>query len=161
MDLWQQLQLVLPGLRAVRLIPAPKTVDSHLGVMSMHGSGKLKTGVCMICPTPNLFHCPPRMAIIALNKYFPAEESKGDRSSFPFHWHTATAQWWDDLGLFPAHPEVAPLHHMPNITLPTLQVRGLSWYRGFADPPPPASLPLNHLCEPPPCRTPPPPLCIP
>ena len=36
-DLWQQLQL--PELRAVRLIPAPKTVDSLLGVMSKHGSG--------------------------------------------------------------------------------------------------------------------------
>ena len=55
---WQQLQLALPELRAVRLIPAPKTVDSLLGVMSMHGSGKLKSGVCRIYRTNNLVHCP-------------------------------------------------------------------------------------------------------
>ena len=43
----------------------------------------------------------------------------------------------DDLGIFPSHPEMSPLHHIPNITLRTLhQMRGLSWYRGLADPPP-------------------------
>ena len=135
--LWQQLQLALPELRAARLIPAPKTVDSLLGVMSMHGLGKLKSGVCRIYPTTNLVHCPPRMDMIALSEYFPAEEPKGNHSSFPFQWHTATVQWWDDLGLFPAHLEVPPLHHIPDITLPTLhQMRGLSWYWGLADPPP-------------------------
>ena len=39
-DLWQLLQLGLPELRAVCLIPAPKAVDSLLGVMSTHGAGK-------------------------------------------------------------------------------------------------------------------------
>ena len=58
-DLWHQLQLALPELRAVRLIPAPKTVDSLLGVMSQHGAGKLKSGVCTVYPTTNLLHCPP------------------------------------------------------------------------------------------------------
>ena len=48
MDLWHQLQLALPELRAVRLIPAPKTVDSLLGVMSQHGAGKLKSGICTV-----------------------------------------------------------------------------------------------------------------
>ena len=43
-DLWQQLQLALLELRTVHLIPAPKAVDSPLGVISMHGSGKLKSG---------------------------------------------------------------------------------------------------------------------
>ena len=75
------------------------------------------------------------MDMIALTEYFPAGDPQGDHSSF--RWQTATAQWWDDLGLFPAHPEVPPLHHIPDITLPTLhQMRGLSWYRGLADPPP-------------------------
>ena len=44
-DLWQQLQLALPELRAVRLIPAPETVDSLCRLMPMHGLGKLKSGV--------------------------------------------------------------------------------------------------------------------
>ena len=119
--MWQKLQPALPELRAIRLIPAPKTVDFLLGVMSMHGPGKLKSGVCSIYCTTNLVHCPLRMDMIALNEYFPAEDPKGGHSSFPFQWHTATAQWWDDLGIFPAHPEVPPLHHIPGITLPTLQ----------------------------------------
>ena len=154
-DLWQQLVLA-PELRTVRLIPAPKTVDSLWGVMSMHGTGKLKSGVCTIYPTTNLVHCPPHMDMIALNQYFPADDPKGDHSSFPFQWQTATAQWWDDLGIFPSHREMPPLHHIPDITLPTLhQVRGLSWYRGLVEPPP--SLSLNPLSEPPRCRTPPPP----
>ena len=59
MDLWHQLQLALPELRAVRLIPAPKTVDSLLGVLSQHGAGKLKSGVCDLYPTTNLLHYPP------------------------------------------------------------------------------------------------------
>ena len=145
-DLWQRLQLALPELRAVRLIPAAKTVASLLGVMSMHGSGKLKLGVCGIYPTGNLVHCPPRMDMITLNEYFPAQEPKGDHSSFPFHWQNATAPWWDDLGPFPALPKVPPLHHIPDITLPTLHpMRGLSWYRGLAEPP--SSLPPNPLCD--------------
>ena len=105
-DPWLQLQLALPKLRAVRFIPAPTTADSLLGVVSMHGSGKLKLGVCKIYPTTNLVHCPPQMDVIALNEYFLAQEQKGDPCSFPFQWHTATAQWWDDLGIFSAHPEV-------------------------------------------------------
>ena len=58
-DLWHQLQLALPELRAVHLIPTPKTVDSLLGVMSQHGAGKLKSGGCTIYPNTNLLHCPP------------------------------------------------------------------------------------------------------
>ena len=57
-NLWQQLRQPLPELRAVHLIPAPKTVDSLLGVMSMHGSGKLKSGVCRIHPPLTLFSAP-------------------------------------------------------------------------------------------------------
>ena len=61
---------------------------------------------------------------------------------------------WDDLGIFPSHLEITPLHHIPDITLPTFhQMRGFSWYRGLADPPPHPSLPPNPLCEPPPWRT--------
>ena len=139
-DLWQQLQLALRELRAVRLIPAPKTVDSLLGVMSMHGSGKLKSGVFTMHPTTNLVpaHLCPAMDMIALNEYFPSNDPKGDHSSFPFEWHTATAQWWSDLGILPSQPEMPPLHHIPDITLPTLHpMCGLSWYRGLAAPPPP------------------------
>ena len=46
-------------LRAICLIPAPKTVDSLLGVMSQHGTGYLKSGVCTVYPTTNLLHPPP------------------------------------------------------------------------------------------------------
>ena len=86
--------------------------------MSMHGSGKLKLGVCRIYPTTNLVHCPTRMDMIAVNEYFPAEEPKGDHSSFPFQWHIATAQWWDDLGLFPAHLKVPPSTTSPTSLFP-------------------------------------------
>ena len=67
-DLWQKLQLALPELRAVPLIPAPKTIDSRFGVVSMYGSGKLKSGFHRIYPTTNLVHCPVRMDMIALNE---------------------------------------------------------------------------------------------
>ena len=43
-ELWQQLLLALLELRAVCLIPAPKKIDSLLGVISSHGAGKLKSG---------------------------------------------------------------------------------------------------------------------
>ena len=86
------------------------------------------------------------------------DKPKGDHSSFFFPWQTATSQCWDDLGIFPAHPQVPPLHHGPDITLPTLHhMRGLSWYLGLANPPPfipepplrTASLPNPpHLCIP-------------
>ena len=87
-ELWHQLQLALLELRAVRLIPAPKTVDSLLGVMSQQGAGKLKSGVCTVYPTTNLLHCPPppRMDMIAFNEYFCAADSQGEHSSFPFRW---------------------------------------------------------------------------
>ena len=70
-ELWQQLQLALPELRAVRLIPAHKTVDSFLGVLSVHGAGKLKLGVCTVYPTTNVVYCLPLMDMMALNEYFP------------------------------------------------------------------------------------------
>ena len=81
-------------------------------------------------------------------------------------------QCWDDLGIFPSHPEMPPLHHIPDNTLPTLHYMcGLSWYRvlddpspllfhyprtlfakrPLSDPPPPAPLPrrvrvLSSIC---------------
>ena len=117
--------------------------------MSQHGAGKLKSGVCTVYPTANLLQCPPpplQMVTIALNEYFPAGEPQGGHSSFPFWWQIATARWWDDLGLFPAHLEVPPLHHIADITLPTLhQMRGLSWYPRSADPPPPVMTPEPPL----------------
>ena len=136
-DLWQQLQLALPELRVVCIILAPKIVDSLLGVMPTHGAGKLRSGVCNVYPTANLVHCPPCMDMIAVNQYFPAADPQGDHSSFPFQGHTATAPWWDDLGIFPLHREMPPLHHIPATTLPTVhEMSGFSWYWGLADPPP-------------------------
>ena len=75
MDLWHQLQLALPELRAIRLIPALKTVDSLLGVISQHGAGKLNSGVWPVYPASNLLHRsppPPRMDMITLNEYLSA-----------------------------------------------------------------------------------------
>ena len=40
--LYRELQVALPGLRAVRLIPARDTVESLLGIMAMHTVGKPK-----------------------------------------------------------------------------------------------------------------------
>ena len=37
--LWRKLHLVLPNLQALRVIPAPKTVNSLLAVMTTHGGG--------------------------------------------------------------------------------------------------------------------------
>ena len=78
-------------LRAVRLIPASKTVDSLLGVVSMHGAGKFKSVICTVYPTTNVVRCPSCLEMIALNEYFPIGNAQGDHSSFPFQWHTATA----------------------------------------------------------------------
>ena len=134
--MWHQLQAALPELRAVNLIPVSKTVDCLLGVMSQQRAGKLKAGVSTVYPTTNLLHCPCHMDMIALNEYFRAGDPQRDHSSFAFWWQTASAQWWDDLGLFPAQPEVPPLHHIPDITLPMLHhICGLSWYRELANPP--------------------------
>ena len=87
--MWQKLQLAL---HVLRVITAPKAVDSLLVIMSMHGSGKLKLVVCKIYPTINLVCCLPRTDMIALNEFFPAQDPKGDHSSFPFRWPTTTAQ---------------------------------------------------------------------
>ena len=97
--------------------------------------------------------------MIALNEYFPAGDPQGGHSSFPFRGQITTAQWWDDLALFPAHPEVPPLYHIPDITLSRLHpMRGLSWYWGLADPPPfitpEPPLPTAPLLDPPTYATP-------
>ena len=152
--LFRELQVSLPGLRAVRLIPAGSTVDGLLGIMATHPVGKPKPGLCAIYPTAGLFHCPMRMDMIAISNYFPAGEPQDDHSNLPFEWQAVQAQWWDDLGILPSHPSVPPLHHIPDITLPTLhRMKGLSWYRGITDPPP--SLGPSPLCAGHPCRGPP------
>ena len=75
--------------------------------------------------------------MIAWNEYFPPGDPQGNHSSFPFRWQTPTAQRRDDLGLFPAHPQVPPLHRTPGVTLSTLhQKAGFSSYRALADPSP-------------------------
>ena len=75
--------------------------------------------------------------MIAINNYFPAGEPRADHSNLLFEWQAVQAQWWDDLGILPGHPTVPPLHHIPDITLPTLhRMKGLSWYRGITDRPP-------------------------
>ena len=70
-----------------------------------------------------------------MNDYFPAHEQKGDRSFFfPLSAADGTSQWWGDLGIFPAPPEVLPLHHIPHITFPIVhEMPALSWY-GFGQP---------------------------
>ena len=149
-QLFRELRVALPGLRAVWLIPAGSTVDSLLGIMSMHTVGKPKPGLCAIYPATGLVHYPMRMDMVAINNYFPAGEPRADHSNVPFEWQAMQGQWWDDLGILPNHPTVPPLHHIPYITLPTLhRMQQLSWYRGIADPPPP-SLRLSPPPPPPP-----------
>ena len=145
--LFPELQVALPRLRAVRLIPARDSVESLLGIMATHTVGKPKPGLCAIYPTTGLVHCPMRMDMIAINKYFPAGEPQANHSNLPFQWQGVQAQWWDDMGILPSHPTVPPLHHIPDITVPTLhRMKGLGWYRGIADPPPLhyARAPLAH-----------------
>ena len=152
--LFRELQVALPGLRAVRLIPARDTVESLLGIMATHTVGKPKPGLCAIYSTTGLVHCPMRMDMIAINNYFPAGEPQANQSNLPFQWQAVQAQWWDDMGILPSHPTVPPLHHIPDITMPPLhRMKGLGWYRGIADPPP--SLRLSPPCARHPCRTPP------
>ena len=156
--LFRELQVVLPGLRAVRLIPASDTVESLLGIMATHTVGKPKPGLCAIYPTTGLVHWPMRMDMIAINNYFPAGEPQANHSNLPFQWQGVQAQWWDDMGILPSHPTVPPLYHIPDITVPTLhRMKGLGWYRGIADPPPPSLRP-SPPCARHPCRTPP---CMP
>ena len=68
---FRELQVALPGLWAVRLVPARDTVESLLGIMATHTVGKPKPGLCAIYPTTGLVHCPMRMDMIAINNYFP------------------------------------------------------------------------------------------
>ena len=153
--LFRELQVALPGLRAVRLIPARDSVESPLGIMATHTVGKPKYGFCAIYPTTGLVHCPMRMDMIAINNYSPAGEPQANHSNLPFQWQGVQAQWWDDMGILPSHPTVPPLDHIPDITVPTLhRMKGLGWYRGIADPPPPSLRP-SPPCARHPCRTPP------
>ena len=139
-DLWQQLHLSLSEFRAVCLIPPPKRVHSLFGVMLTHGTGKLISGVHTVHPTTNSVHCPPRMEMITLNEYLCASDPQEEHSYLP------------------SHPEMDPLRHILDITLPTLHemVSGMG-----RPPPPPASLP--HLRTGPLPDSPPPPrrLCNP
>ena len=89
--LFRELQAALPGLRAVRLIPAGSTVDSLLGIMATHIVGKPKPGLCAIYPTTGLVYYPMRMDMIATNNYFPAGEPQGDHSKIPFEWKAVQA----------------------------------------------------------------------
>ena len=82
--LFRELQVALPGLRAVRLIPAGSTVDSLLGIMAKHTVGKPKPGLCAIYPTSGLVHCPMRMDMMAINNHFPAGLPQADHSNLSF-----------------------------------------------------------------------------
>ena len=84
--LFWELEVALPGLRAVRLIPTRDTVESLLGIMATHTVGKPKPGLCAIYPTTSLVHCPMRMEMIAINNYFPAGEPQANHSNLPFQW---------------------------------------------------------------------------
>ena len=110
--LFWELQVALPGLRAVRLIPASDTVESLLGIMARHTVGKPRPGLCAIYPTTGLVHCPMRMDMIAINNYFPAGEPQANHSNLPFQCKGVQAKWSDDMGILPSHPTVPPLHHI-------------------------------------------------
>ena len=69
--LFPELQVALPGLRAARLIPAGSTVDSLFRIMATHTVGKPKPGLCAICPTTGLIHCPMRTRLCPLSTTSP------------------------------------------------------------------------------------------
>ena len=118
--LFWELQVALPGLRAVRLIPTGSTVDNLLGIMATHTVGKPTPGLCYIYSTTGLVHCRMRMDMIAINNFFRAGEPLGDHSKLPFELQAVQPQWCDDAGILPSHPTVPTLHHIPDITLPNL-----------------------------------------
>ena len=91
--LFRELQVALPGLRAIRLIRAGSTVDSLLGIMATHTVGEPKPGLRAIYPTTGLVHCAMRMDMIAINNYFPAGEPRADHSNLPFEWQAVETQW--------------------------------------------------------------------
>ena len=84
--LFRELQVGLPWLRAVRLIPARDSVESLLGIMATHTVGKPNFGLCAIYPTTGLVHCPMRMDMIAINNYFLAGEAQANHSNLSFQW---------------------------------------------------------------------------
>ena len=83
--------MALPGLRAVRLLPAGSTVHSLLGIMATHTVGKPKPGLCAIYPSTGLVHCPMRMDMIPINNYFPTGEPRAGHSNLPFEWQAVQA----------------------------------------------------------------------
>ena len=55
-------------------------------------------------------------------------------------------EWWDNVGILPSHPTVPPLHHIPDITLPTLhRIQGAQLVSGNRGPPPPFITPKPPL----------------
>ena len=137
--LFRKLQVGLPGLQAVRLIPTRDTVESLLRIMATHTVGKPKPGLRAIYPTTGLVHCPMRMDMIAINNYFLAGEPQANHSNLPFQRQAVQAQWWDDMGILASYPTVPPLHHIPDITVPTLQGSGERYTLGF-----PYTVPLKQ-----------------
>ena len=97
LHLFRDLQVALPGLRAVRLVPAGSTVDNLSEIITTHTVGKPRPGLCAMYPTTGLIHCPMRMDMIAINNYFPAGEPQADHSNLAFEWQAVQAQWWDNL----------------------------------------------------------------
>ena len=84
-----------------------------------------------------------------------ARGAPSDHSFFPFSWHLASPQWWEDLGIAPFHPTIPLQVHIPDITHPTFySTSSLHWYRGASCARPPLTsseppLRTEHLPGPP------------
>ena len=60
-----------------------------------------------------------------------------DHSTPPYQWQMSQPNWWDDLGITPSHPWVAPELPLPDLTTPTLHTtKSQACYQGLALPHP-------------------------
>ena len=129
--------MALPGLRAVRLIPTRSTAESLLGIMED----------AQIVPPLGLHSLPLKRKVRMVSLRLTGRKIVIDGNHVHPHGAVNEASGGVDgtkarLGLAhgvrgPSHPTVPPLHHIPDISVPTLhRMKGLGWYRGIAEPPP-------------------------
>ena len=133
--LWRELRRQIPSLKFLHLTPLPSSVDQLLNSMRTNSVGKPKDAHVQVYCTTNLIHTPPPCDMVCLQDL--AAGAPADHSFFPFSWHLANPQWWDDLGIASLHPTIPPQVHVPDVTHPTFySTTSLQWYRGASCAPP-------------------------
>ena len=133
--LWRDPRRRLPSFKFVHLTPQHATLDQLFNSMRTNPVGKPKDAHVQVNPTTNLVYTPLHCDMVCLHDL--AAGALADHSFFPFSWHLAHPQWWDDLGIAPFHPTIPPQVHIPDITRPTFySTISLQWYCGAPCAPP-------------------------